>query len=178
MQRNILIKIHLVLAALFMPLMLMMPLTGALYILGYQGDQTKTEAFKITDPVPEDKDQHEVFFREQFVKQSVDYKFEYIRSSKTEFTFRPTSKVYYIASVNEDKTLTVSKIDPNFLKRLIEIHKGHGPLLIKWFEVAFALGLICTVLSGIWLAWTVKAYRTITLISFGVGVSIIAICMI
>lgn len=177
-SRKQVINLHLILAALFMPLLLMMPLTGSLYILGYQGDQVKTKVFSVNASIPSDENEKEVFFREQFLKNEVDYKFEYIRSSKTEFIFRPTTRVHYVATQIETNQYDVFRVEPTMLKRLIELHKGHGPRAMRWFEVAFGIALILTTLSGLWLAWTVKSYRTITLVSFSIGVLVIFTCLI
>lgn len=171
------INLHLILAALFLPLLLLMPLTGALYILGYKGDQVKTEAFSINAVVPDNEKDQERFFREKFKEMGVDYDFEYIRSNKNEFTFRPTTKLYYLA-LREGEKITFTKVEPNLLYSLIELHKSHGPLMMKWFQAVFGLALILTTLSGLWLAITVKAYRAPTFISFGIGSLIILFCLI
>lgn len=177
-SRKIMLYVHLSLAALFMPMLLTMPLTGGLYLLGYQGDQIKSEAFRTSGTVPEETSAQEQFFREQFAQNNIDFKFEYIRSSKTDFTFRPTSRVHYVASLLGNNEIVYSRVEPNLLKRLVELHKGHGPIAMKWFEVFFGFALILTTLSGLWLAWTAKPYRRITLISFGIGALIIALCLI
>lgn len=165
-----------------MPLLLLMPFTGVMYLLGYKGDQTKVEAFRIPEAViPTEEAAQESFFREVFAKSGVAYSFSYVRVSGKEFTFRPTSRVHYVANVSEnaDKPeIVFSKVEPNLLKRLIEIHKGHGPVAMKWFEIAFGMAVILTAISGLWLAWTVQPYRKVTLISFGVGALVIALCLI
>ena len=172
------INIHLILAGLYMPLMLMMPFTGAMYILGYQGSQTSTEAFKSREIVPEGEAEREAFFRELFKKQGIDFNFEYVRVSKNDFIFRPQSRDHYVAVRAADGELTFSKIEPTLLKRMIELHKGHGPVAMRWFEASFGLALILTTLSGLYLAWTAKAYRKPTLISFGIGAVVIVFCLI
>lgn len=177
-SRKTWINVHLILAALFMPLMLMMPFTGALYLLGYQGDQTKTEVFRISEPVPEEEKATEDFFRRHLEAKGMNSDFEYIRSTKTDFIMRPTTRVHFMATKADGNDLIVYKIEPNMLKRMIELHKGHGPRMMRWFETAFGLALILTTLSGLWLAWTVKPYRNITLVSFAVGVVLILVCMI
>ncbi|MBL7543287.1 MAG: PepSY domain-containing protein [Bdellovibrionaceae bacterium] len=176
-SRKLWINIHLVFAAIFMPLMLMMPITGSLYLLGYQGDQTKTEVFRIHETAPNDEMEREEFFRKHLAAQGIDPTFEYIRSTKTEFIMRPTTRVYYVANIESDKTLIISRVEPTMLKRLIELHKGHGPRAMRWFEAAFGLALIITTLSGLWLAWTVKPYRMITLSAFGAGLLIMLVCL-
>ena len=167
------INIHLVLASFFLPYLLLMPLTGSLYIWGFTGDQQKTEVFRITDAVPEDKDAQETFFREQFAKNGARTDFEYIRSNKTDFTFRPTTRDHYMAS-REGEGLTVYEIKPTFLRGLIEMHKGHGPVYMRWLQSVFGVFLILVTLSGLWLSITVPAYRKATLIAFAGGLLVIA----
>lgn len=180
--RKVTTYVHLSLAALFMPLLLLMPFTGAMYILGFQGEQTKGEAFRIPAvAIPEDEVERETFFREVLKANAIDYSFSYIRAGKNEFTFRPTSRVHYVATVldsAEIPEIVFTKVEPDLMKRLIEVHKGHGPVAMRWFEVAFGLALILTTISGLWLAWTVKPYRKATLISFGIGSVIIALCLV
>lgn len=178
--RKLMINIHLVLAALFMPLLLIMPFTGASYILGFKGDQAKTEAFRITTAtLPENTKEKEQFFRDEFKKQNIDFDFEYIKDAGKTLIFRPTTRVHYVASIEKDANeIVVTKVNPTWLARLIELHKGHGPTMMRWFEAIFGLALILTTLSGLWLAWTAKPYRKITLISFAIGCSVILICLI
>lgn len=175
--RKLMIYIHLVIAAVFLPLMLIMPLTGSLYIFGFTGDQEKVESFRVQAQVPEEAKEKEDFFRDLFRRQGIDFDFEYIRGTKTDFIFRPATRVHYVAT-KDGETLVVSKVTPTLLKRLIELHKGHGPTLMRWYEAFFGIALILVTLSGLWLAWTVKPYRKATLISFGIGVLVIALCLI
>lgn len=174
--RKLMIYVHLVIAAVFLPLMLIMPLTGVAYLLGFKGDQEKIEAFRVQAQVPEEMAAQEAFFRELFQQQGIDFDFEYIRGSKTDFIFRPATRVHYVAA-KDGETLIVSKVTPTILKRLIELHKGHGPTLMRLYEIFFGIALVLVTLSGLWLAWTVKPYRKATLISFGVGVLVIAACL-
>lgn len=171
------IQIHLVIASLFLPLMLMMPLTGSLYLWGVRGTDVKTEAFRAPGTPPQGAAEQEDFFRQKFRDAGVDYDFEYVRGRGTDFTFRPTSKLHYTASV-ENGDIVFTRIDPSWLSRMTELHKGHGPVLMRWFESAFGVALILVTLSGLWLAVTVPVYRKQTLISFLVGVVVIAVCLI
>lgn len=175
--RQLFINIHLIIASLFLPLMLLMPLTGSLYIWGYSGAIEKAEAFRISDSLPEGEKAQEDFFREQFKKNNVDYEFEYIRFGKNDFTFRPTTRVHYSA-VREEGGVVMYKMAPTLLKRLSELHKGHGPRLMRSFEAIFGIALILVAISGLWLAFTVKTYRRTTLVSFAVGTAVILFCLI
>lgn len=177
LSRKTVLQIHLIIASLFLPLLLLMPLTGSLYLWGFSGTQEKTEAFRFAGSIPTEPEAQERFFREQFKAQGLDFDFEYIRSNKNDFVFRPTSRVHYSASL-ENNEIIVSKIEPSLLKRLSELHKGHGPVMMRWFESLFGIALILTTLSGLWLAISVPAYRKASLISFAVGTLIIAVCLI
>lgn len=177
MKRPLLIQIHLGLASLYLPLLLMMPLTGGLYLLGFKGSETKTEAFKIESPLPAEKSEWRAFFEQQFENQKIDFQFEQIKEAGNDFLFRPSTRTYYSATKNADSTLTFYKIEPDLLKKLIEIHKGHGPQLMKWFEISFGVALILTALSGLWLSITVPKFRKITWIAFSVGTVLIFISL-
>lgn len=176
-SRKLLIQFHLMIASLFLPLMLMLPATGALYIWGVKGTDQQAEAFRTTGVIPADTETQEAFFREKFKEAGVDYDFEYIRVRGADYTFRPQSKVYFTAKA-EGENLTFTRHDPALLTRLTELHKGHGPVMMRWFESAFGVALILTTISGLWLAVTVKAYRSTTLISFAIGSAIMLFCLI
>lgn len=175
--RKIVINIHMVLASFFLPLLLMMPFTGGMYLLGFKGEQKTTESFRVLRDIPVEEEERMQFFREQFDAHQLDFDFEYIASSGSNFTFRPSSRVHYVASKVGSETI-VSKVEPNLLKRMIELHKGHGPKLMKRFQMIFGLALILVTFSGLWLAVTIPAYRKITFISFGLGAALIAFCLI
>ena len=178
-SRKLWIYVHLILAAFFMPFLLLMPISGTGYLLDFKGSQEKTEAFRLNEIPSEPGSEQEAFFREEFKKNGIDFDFEYIRGSKTNLIFRPATRVHYTASKDEAAgQWVVTKVDPSLMSRMIELHKGHGPRIMRWFEVAFGIALILTTLSGLWLAWTVKPYRTATIVSFGLGALAIAVCML
>lgn len=177
MKRIRLIQFHLGLAAFFTPFMLLMPLSGVLHLADVGESQSKTAAFTITDVLPEDKAAHEEFFLEQFKKQSLDFSFEYIRYGGKDFTFRPSSRVHYMAS-QTDAGLEVYKLVPNLGRRIMEIHKGHGPQFMRWVQGGFGVAMILVTLSGIWLAVTIPAYRRIMLGSVGAGALLILLALL
>lgn len=177
-MRKTMIYLHLGLASLFMPMLLLMPFTGAMYLWGFQGDQKKSAAFEISEVVPTETSEQEKFFRDQFKNKGIEFNFEYIKANKNEFIFRPQSRNHYVANKADDGKWIVSKMEPNLLRRMIELHKGHGPKIMRIFESIFGISLILTTLSGLWLAWNVKPYRKITVVSFVVGVGVIATCLI
>jgi hypothetical protein len=176
-NRKFWINLHLVLASLFLPFLLLMPLTGGLYLLRFPGEQVKTAAFSVSASIPSEEKAMEAFFREEFQKQGIEYDFEYIRKSGSNYIFRPTTRTHYTAS-EESGLIAFTRVEPDLLKRMIELHKGHGPRVMRTVEIAFGVSLILVTLSGIWLALNVPTYRRTMLISFGIGTVIIALAML
>lgn len=178
MKRSLIVKIHLVLASVFLPFMLLMPLGGMLHLLDMDGTVVKTEAFRSTGVVPEAVAEQETFFREEFKKAGLkDFDFEYIRASGANFTFRPSSRVHYSASKTSEG-LVFYKLEPDFRARIFEIHKGHGPRKMRWLEAAFGFALILAALTGIYLGLSVPMYRRITIVSTALGIALCAAFML
>lgn len=154
-----------------------MPLTGTLYLLGQSGEEAREKIFEVQGVIPEEKSEKEEFFRQVFKDAGIDYEFQYIRETPTQLIFRPTSRTYMVAKPT-DGGVEIFKVTPNFMKSMVELHKGHGPLLFRYFEMVFGVGLILMALSGVWLAWVVPAYRNKLFISFGAGAVLFALAIL
>jgi hypothetical protein len=178
MNRSLIIKIHLFLACLYLPFMLLMPLTGVSYLLGFKGEETKSEMFQAPPPPSLEESELKKYFQTNLEKNGIKPNFESIKINGQEYILRPSTRTHFIVKNNLEADWSFFKIEPNWLKRLIEIHKGHGPKLMKWFEISFGLALILTTLSGLWLAITIPAYRKITGISFVAGLIVIILSLI
>ncbi|HRK06790.1 MAG TPA: PepSY domain-containing protein [Pseudobdellovibrionaceae bacterium] len=179
MKRSFWIQLHLLLAAFFLPLMLMTPLSGTLYLLGFKGEQSVAEAFRVAGQFPSElqMDEQEAWVRARFAEQKLDFDFEYIRAGKGEWVFRPSSRVHYMAKQSEGEVI-FSRLEPNLQKRLMEIHMGHGPQLMKKLQIGFGIALILTALSGLYLAWGIANYRARAAAAFGIGSVLILLCLI
>lgn len=175
--RQIMIQFHMLVAAFFMPLMLLMPLSGGLYLWGEKGSQDKEEVFIINEPVPAEESQMKLFFEGQFVKNQIEYGFDYIKVNGSDYIFRPTNKTHYVASL-ENNTLKMYKVNPSWVKRIIEMHKGHGPKWLRNFAMIFALALLLVSISGVILGFLIPKYRwSVTLAMVG-GAVVIALAFI
>lgn len=170
MKRQNLLKIHLYLSAFFTPFLFLMALTGTSYLLGFKGDVKKEviktitlESEKIT------KEQAQLYLN------SIDsnYKFEYLKESGNVTFTRPTTRTYYQFE-REGNNVSIFKMTPNFLLRIIEVHKGHGPGLLKNLEKMLGIALMFVLISGVWLAVTVKRDMKITLILISLGALVLS----
>lgn len=159
-----------------LPFLLMMPLAGTLYLLGQSGDEVREKVFEVQGDIPEEKSEKEAFFRQVFKDAGIDYDFQYIRETPTQLIFRPTSRTYMVAKLTPSGA-EIFKSSPNLVKIMVELHKGHGPILFRYFEMIFGVGLILMALSGVWLALLVPAYRNKMLFSFGAGAVLFALAV-
>jgi hypothetical protein len=111
-MRGLWIKIHLYVAAFFLPMLLAMAASGTL-----------------------DSD-----VRELLNANGIDHDFEYIKVSGKKFITRPTSADYYQLIIHENEVQATLN-QPDLIKSLVELHKGHGPLFFKDLQKLRALGL-------------------------------------
>lgn len=176
-SRVLVTKIHLGLAVFFLPFLLILPLSGGLYLLGEKGEVKKTEAFVITAPLPTDKPAWPKFFQTQFREKGIDFDFEMIRESGSDLIFRPSTRIHYSASRSENG-LVVYQLKPNLTKRLQELHWGHGPALMKWVQIIFALALILVTLSGVYLAFSSRIHRKTALAALAAGLILVGLALL
>lgn len=164
MKRITILKIHLYLSAFFTPFLLLMAFTGTAYLFNFKGD-AKTETVRTLEGI--------AVVDKELVSSTLkaidpDYSFEYIKESGSTVLTRPMTRVYYQFVKNESGFL-IQKVTPNFLRRIIEVHKGHGPGMLKNLEKVLGLSLLLVILSGVWLALSTKRDMKITLILAGSG---------
>lgn len=171
MTRYKIVTAHLVLSAFFLPFLLLMPLSGVVHLLGIPEPQLTEPAFTIEQTVPTDAKDRESFFRAIFKEKGINFDFETIRASGNDLTFRPSSREHYTAKL----TATGAEVylqKPGLLKKMLELHKGHGPMLFKRVQTAFGFGLLLVAASGVFLAATVPPYRKKMLIAFAAGAAV------
>ena len=93
-----------------------------------------------------------------------DYSFDYTKGNDDSLITRPTTRTYYQISYASDiGVVEISEHVPNFNKRLMEFHKGHGPKMARKIVACIALIFALAIFTGLWLGLTVPSYRKITL---------------
>ena len=164
-MRSLWINIHLYLAAFFLSPLLLMAVSGGLYLNGVKGN-VNSSPVEITNPVRIDPASPDL-------KQEIDgllqangilHHFEYVKISGSDLITRPTSRDYYMIDLSSGAPV-VTLEQPDLVKRLIELHKGHGPGLFKTLQKIMAVGLVLTLLSGFWLGVSSEPLRRPTLIT-------------
>lgn len=172
MSRSFLTNIHLYIAALFAPVLLMMAFSGGLYLLGIKGSVEETVIELPADTT--------LNFKSATLKQDVanilaaagePNKFEYTKGRGNSLITRPASRQSYKLS-QTDAGLQLTRLNPDLQAGLIELHKGHGPQAFKTFQKFMALGLVIVLLSGVWLGLSSNKLRRPTLLTGAVGLAL------
>ncbi|MDC0068323.1 hypothetical protein OAL10_05960 [Gammaproteobacteria bacterium] len=171
-MRSLWIKIHLYVAAFFLPMLLAMAVSGGLYLLGVKGSVDSTPvSLSATKALFADSRTLDRDVRELLNANGIAHDFEYIKVSGNKVITRPTSTNYYEFIIHEDEAqATLNR--PDLIKSLVELHKGHGPLFFKDLQKLMALGLLIVLLSGFWLGASSAGLRVPTLLTTIAGLSL------
>lgn len=171
MNRSFWIKAHLFAAAFFAPVLIVIATSGGLYLLGVKGSVEE-----ITVPTPAGATLNlgsttlEADVAGLLAGAGIAHEFEYLRAGQNSVTTRPTSTTYYVLATTAEG-VNISKHEPSLQKRMIELHKGHGPVLFKEFQKFMAAALLFVLLSGTWLGLSSKGLRNKTLATMGGGLA-------
>ena len=170
MDRKLLITIHMYLAAFFAPAVLLVAMSGGLYLAGVKGTVEQETIYSSSNATIDSKSPSlhtdvAALLADAGVES---YSYEYIKVSGANLYTRPTSSDHYIIKSNEDG-VEVIHAQPSLQSRMIELHKGHGPSAFKTFQKAFAVGLVFIILSGLWLGISAARLRRSTLLTVTAG---------
>lgn len=174
MDRRSVINLHLYFSGVSLFLLLLFILSGSLHLFGVkEGEQSLSLGFVEVVGAPS-QENLEKLLNEKIKEHNPNYKFDYIKGKSPSFITRPTTRTYYKLKYNDvDNKVEVTQHIPNFNKRLMEFHKGHGPLRTKKILAVIALIFALAIFTGLWLGLTVKSYRKITLLTSGTSLLIV-----
>ncbi|MEO1015119.1 MAG: hypothetical protein AAFX08_08020 [Pseudomonadota bacterium] len=173
--RRILILAHLYFAALLAPFFLLVGVTGALYVADVKGGNASTPlelpAGAALDPKSPTLDADVAALLEQ-----MDVKVRYERLSARGATVKtwPISRAHVQFNVGGPE-LTAELLTPDLPKAMMELHKGHGPKLLRTYQIFAGATLALVVLGGILVGLLAASYRQQTIIAAAVGTTIFAL---
>ncbi|MGF1543783.1 MAG: hypothetical protein ACFB00_04670 [Parvularculaceae bacterium] len=173
--RRLLVLAHLYLAALVAPAFLLVGVTGGLYVAGVKGDVSSTPlslspsaALDLESPTLADD------VRALLKAEGVDVDVDYVRTrGETAYT-RPTSKPHVKFDVGEDG-LSATLNKPDLAYAMMELHKGHGPVAFRTYQIAVGTALTFVVIGGIAVGFLAPAFRRQTIVASGVGLAAFAL---
>ena len=178
MARAVLIKLHLYFSAFFAAAIVLVAVSGGLYLIGIKGSVEQTlvgtldsgEAL-LADPSP-------AAVKAALAAVGVkDFTFDYVKKKGSQLITRPTTRPYYTLDVGDGR-VTVHYNAPSIQKRMIELHMGHGPSAYKTYQQFFAAGMLFVMLSGLWLGLSSDRLRTTTLITSGSGLLLFVVLVL
>ena len=178
MNRKLLITIHMYLAAFFAPAVLLVGISGGLYLAGVKGDVEQEIIYSSSETIIDSKSPTlQADVATLLANAGVEsYSFEYIKVKGATLYTRPTSSDHYLIKLNAGG-VEVIHASPSLQSRLMELHKGHGPTTFKTFQKAFAIGLIFIILSGLWLGVSAARLRRSTLLTAATGAVVFALLL-
>ena len=167
--RNLLILVHLFLAAFLAPSFLMVGTTGALKLAGVE---PSIEDIDLVLPADTQLDPDSPTLKEDIAAilaaQNIHLDIESIRSRDGSMTTRPTSRTF--ARINQTPDgLKATLHKPGLQYTLMELHKGHGPAIFKTYQMVAGIALFLVIIGGLVVGLLAKAYRRKTLVSLGLG---------
>ena len=174
--RNFLVKCHLWAAGLLAPLFILVAYTGAAYLLDYKGEVVETQ---LTVPEGTTLDTESATIEDDVRKvlatNDLDTGFDYLRMRPGSIQTRPTSRDFVQFEEGDDGAWTATLNQPDLQYALIELHKGHGPQLYRYYQILAAIVLFLVVLGGLIVGFMAPGYRRATGIALASGTGIFAL---
>lgn len=167
MRRKFLL-LHLTLASFFLPVALMFGVTGGLYTLAIKGGYGETvvpvaltEALRpdldglmaLTTTLLRDRNEARPTGEASLKKAGTSFELEWTGVNR-DVLLRPTADPLGAELVLKDTSP---------YRRLVQLHKAKGSPVAKALSVAWALGLVLILLSGVWMALTAPPFRRLAL---------------
>ena len=167
--RKLLILLHLLGGSFMAPAFILLAITGGLHMVG-DGEKVETSAISLPAGTQVDLKSKtaEDDVRAILKTANVDMKFEYLKIRGSSFETRPTSRTH-VKFKPSPNGLTATLNKPNFQKAMMEIHKGHGPKILRTYHKLVALTLFLIIFGGLMIGVLAKAYRRKTLVSLALG---------
>jgi len=134
MTRALLIKLHLYFSAFFSATIIMVALSGGLYLVGIKGSVEQTTVATASGGQALLADPSKMAVQSVLANSGVtDFEFDYVKQAGSTIMTRPTSRPYYTLTISGD-AVEITLNQPSLQKRLVELHKGHGPTAFKPFK--------------------------------------------
>ncbi len=176
-KRNLLIKIHLVMAATILPVVLMYVITGALYTAEYKpSSHDKAFDVQLEAPLVRDIQLLKDVVHDALAKRGIDDpdgKAKFKRDKKRggqKFVWKGDNHTVSMWSHADNRAVvTIEVSTPSWYKRLMWIHTADGGDALKIFSIIVAILLVFVLLTGVIVGLQVKLFRGLTLYSMGFG---------
>ena len=170
MARALLIKLHLYCSAFFAAAIVLVAVSGGLYLIGIKGTIEQTPVGTLATGQQLLLEPSEAKVQAALASLGVsDFEFEYVKQKGSQLITRPTTRPFYTLDISGEDAV-VRYNEPSLQKRMIELHMGHGPTAYKAYQQVFAAGMLFIILTGLWLGLSSARLRFSTAVIAGAGV--------
>ena len=170
MARALLIKLHLYCSAFFAAAIVLVAVSGGLYLIGIKGTIEQTPVGTLATGQQLLLEPSEAQVQAALASLGVsDFEFEYVKQKGSQLITRPTTRPFYTLDISGEEAV-VRYNEPSLQKRMIELHMGHGPTAYKAYQQVFAAGMLFIILTGLWLGLSSARLRFSTAVISGAGV--------
>ncbi|MDF1764324.1 MAG: hypothetical protein P1U57_13025 [Oleibacter sp.] len=149
MSRKTLMTIHLYLAAFFTPMIVIMAVSGGLYLFDIKGSMDKGTPIVIAGAELKGNDDAGIEHIKSLLSGAgLDDGFEYLKDRGSMMQTRPTSRDYYEIK-QTPQGVEFTPVSPSLVAAMMELHKGHGPQIFRTLQQVLAVGLVLILISGL-----------------------------
>ncbi|MEP5568867.1 MAG: hypothetical protein ABJN62_13590 [Halioglobus sp.] len=178
-MRKTVLTLHMYLAAFFAPAVVLVALSGGLYLVGIKGSVEQETIFVSDKPaIDPQSDTLKADVTTLLADAGVEsFNYEYVKVKGDSLYTRPTSSDHYVIKIRPTGSEVIFA-RPDLQSRMIELHKGHGPTAFKTFQTAFSVGLTFIMISGLWLGISASRLRRSTLLTASAGALVFAVLLL
>ncbi len=183
MNRTVLIKLHVVLAAFMLPAFFMFLVTGALYTWEVKGEyQVQKIELDLVTALPSDQQALANMIEQQLQIRQID-----VPSGKQslkevggayQLEWTGANRDVLLAPTADPLKATLTVKNTTWYRHLVQLHKAKGGVVFKVYAALMALSLLLLLLSGVLMALQMPKLRTLTLGTIGAGVLAFALMVL
>lgn len=169
-----LIRWHMLTAAFLFPAILLFLATGALYTWGVKGDYASNEyAVALTAPLTKDKAALQNVATAELARREIapptgEASIKSIGNA-FQLEWTGTRRDVLLDTTDDAMVAKLTVKDTGWHRWLVQMHKAKGGAAFKIYAVILALGLLFLVVSGLLMAWRVRAMKRPAILASAAG---------
>ena len=176
--RAVLIKLYLYFSAFFSAAIVLVAVSGSLYLLGIKGSVDQSEIGSLDSGEALLSDASHAAVEAALATVGVTgFEFDYVKTKGAQLITRSTTRPFYTLDIKAEQ-VTIRYNAPSLQRRMIGLHMGHGPAAYKTYQQFFAAGMLFVMLSGLWLGLSSDRLRKTILIASGSGLLLFAVLVL
>lgn len=174
MNRNSLMKLHMLMATFMLPVALMFLLTGALYTWGIKGHYDTTEyELRLAEPLTDDLSRLTDIAVAELQRLQIEPPSGKagVKTAGTSFRLEWTGsrRDVLLAPTDNPSVARLSIKETQLHRHFVQLHKAKGGQGFKIYAAVFATTLLLILISGFVLAWKIPRYRKMAAVSLAAG---------